>query len=313
MPSVFSLMSIIFVPLSGLISILILYRLYKEYEYKYILIFLFCLFFFNAAQFLNLSGYYLFNSFQLMLQSDLKVAVLSFFLIISLITKYLWCYTFASAFFCLFNKPVFRIFKIGFICICLLFFTFYSVMLYRSMESGNLLFLKNTTQVILLQFVFIVLAILFFSIYYSERFCDSSKVKTIRLYIFPLAFFWIMILVTAIINYFTGLRVLVTAAVICTELSFNILPVFVFRRIVSVFRYPEDKEFRPDSGRESLFEKFNISKREQEIILHVCLGKSNQQIADELFISLYTVKDHIQNIFKKTSVKNRTQLSNLFR
>jgi NarL family two-component system response regulator LiaR len=36
-------------------------------------------------------------------------------------------------------------------------------------------------------------------------------------------------------------------------------------------------------------------------------GKSNQQIADELFISLNTVSHHLRNIFAKTGTVNRTE------
>jgi DNA-binding NarL/FixJ family response regulator len=59
--------------------------------------------------------------------------------------------------------------------------------------------------------------------------------------------------------------------------------------------------------------KYKISKREQEVILLICEGKANKEIEDELFISLQTVKDHIYRIYQKTGVKNRVQLTNLFR
>ena len=61
-----------------------------------------------------------------------------------------------------------------------------------------------------------------------------------------------------------------------------------------------------------LFSKYSITAREQEIIEEICKGKSNQQIADDLFISLQTVKDHIHSIFKKVKVKNRVQLVKMF-
>jgi len=60
-------------------------------------------------------------------------------------------------------------------------------------------------------------------------------------------------------------------------------------------------------------EKYEISKREREVIQLICKGLSNQEISDALFISLQTVKDHIHHIFVKTGVKNRVQLTNLIR
>jgi DNA-binding CsgD family transcriptional regulator len=60
-------------------------------------------------------------------------------------------------------------------------------------------------------------------------------------------------------------------------------------------------------------DKFEISRREAEIVELICRGKSNQDISDSLFISLQTVKDHIHRIYLKTGVKNRVQLTNLIR
>jgi NarL family two-component system response regulator LiaR len=39
----------------------------------------------------------------------------------------------------------------------------------------------------------------------------------------------------------------------------------------------------------------------------IAAGKSNQEIADELFITLKTVKTHVSNILSKLGVEDRTQ------
>jgi DNA-binding CsgD family transcriptional regulator len=65
--------------------------------------------------------------------------------------------------------------------------------------------------------------------------------------------------------------------------------------------------------RESFIEKFGISKRESEIVDEIISGRTNKEISDRLFISVQTVKDHIHNIYLKTEVKNRVQLTNLIR
>ena len=44
-----------------------------------------------------------------------------------------------------------------------------------------------------------------------------------------------------------------------------------------------------------------------EILLLIAEGKSNQEIADELFIALKTVKTHVSNILNKLNVSDRTQ------
>jgi pimeloyl-ACP methyl ester carboxylesterase/DNA-binding CsgD family transcriptional regulator len=50
-----------------------------------------------------------------------------------------------------------------------------------------------------------------------------------------------------------------------------------------------------------------LSGREMEILRLVAAGRRNQEIADELVISLNTVRRHVSNIFDKTGVTNRAQ------
>jgi DNA-binding CsgD family transcriptional regulator len=58
---------------------------------------------------------------------------------------------------------------------------------------------------------------------------------------------------------------------------------------------------------------YEISKREAEIVREICTGKTNKAIAEKLFITLQTVKDHTHRIYTKTDVKSRVQLANLVR
>jgi transcriptional regulator EpsA len=51
----------------------------------------------------------------------------------------------------------------------------------------------------------------------------------------------------------------------------------------------------------------DLSAREQEILDWICRGKTNVDIAAALDISPFTVKNHLQRIFKKIGVSNRTQ------
>jgi len=68
-----------------------------------------------------------------------------------------------------------------------------------------------------------------------------------------------------------------------------------------------------DQDLSGFISKYDISKRETDIIELICRGKTNQEISDSLFISVQTVKDHIHRIFLKTGVRNRVQLTNLIR
>jgi pimeloyl-ACP methyl ester carboxylesterase/DNA-binding CsgD family transcriptional regulator len=50
-----------------------------------------------------------------------------------------------------------------------------------------------------------------------------------------------------------------------------------------------------------------LSSRQVEVLRLLAAGRSNQQIADELVISLNTVRRHVSNIFDKTGAANRTE------
>jgi len=54
---------------------------------------------------------------------------------------------------------------------------------------------------------------------------------------------------------------------------------------------------------------YGFTGREQELLPLVLSGKSNQQIADTLNISVTTVKTHLGKIFKKSDVKSRFELA----
>ena len=50
-----------------------------------------------------------------------------------------------------------------------------------------------------------------------------------------------------------------------------------------------------------------LSERELEVLALIAQGLSNQAIADQLYISLHTVKVHARRIYAKLAVDNRTQ------
>lgn len=54
----------------------------------------------------------------------------------------------------------------------------------------------------------------------------------------------------------------------------------------------------------------NLTPREMEILQLISEGCSNKQIADKLFISIDTVKKHLNNIFQKLDARNKIQAMN---
>jgi DNA-binding CsgD family transcriptional regulator len=91
-------------------------------------------------------------------------------------------------------------------------------------------------------------------------------------------------------------------------LCFSLIPLiwlrYFFRTYAdSLIQYVETR-----SGLEELIERYNISSREQEILRLIAGGKTNREIADQLFIAIPTVKNHIYNLYQKLNVKSRYQL-----
>ena len=52
-----------------------------------------------------------------------------------------------------------------------------------------------------------------------------------------------------------------------------------------------------------------LTQREREVALLVMQGKTNQEIAADLFITVRTVKSHITNILTKLDLRSRSQLA----
>jgi DNA-binding CsgD family transcriptional regulator len=51
-----------------------------------------------------------------------------------------------------------------------------------------------------------------------------------------------------------------------------------------------------------------LSAREVEVLRGVCVGRSNAEIAAELFISIKTVQTHLDRIRDKTGLRGRSEL-----
>jgi NarL family two-component system response regulator LiaR len=63
----------------------------------------------------------------------------------------------------------------------------------------------------------------------------------------------------------------------------------------------------PFAVNDTALSQYRISKRELEVLELMAKGKSNQEIAGELYVSLSTIKTHITSLFEKLDVKRRTQ------
>ena len=56
-----------------------------------------------------------------------------------------------------------------------------------------------------------------------------------------------------------------------------------------------------------------LTPREQELLQLLCSGKSNQGLADHLFVSINTIKTHLKNLYLKLGVNNRAEVMLMMR
>jgi DNA-binding CsgD family transcriptional regulator len=88
----------------------------------------------------------------------------------------------------------------------------------------------------------------------------------------------------------------------------NLPPLLYLRAKADRVFAPVKAEHATKLGVEHALDHYGVTKRERQIVEKICLGKTNKQIADELFISLQTVKDHTHRIYSKIGINGRMQL-----
>jgi DNA-binding NarL/FixJ family response regulator len=62
----------------------------------------------------------------------------------------------------------------------------------------------------------------------------------------------------------------------------------------------------PRLSRESLG-LLGLTDREMDILLGIARGRANKQIAARLYVSPFTVKTHLQHVYRKLAVRSRTE------
>jgi LuxR family maltose regulon positive regulatory protein len=73
------------------------------------------------------------------------------------------------------------------------------------------------------------------------------------------------------------------------------------RRLLAAFPHPGPGSVRPSAAKELL------SEREVEVLRHIAAGLTNREIAERLYLSLFTVKAHARSIYDKMDAHSRTQ------
>ena len=88
--------------------------------------------------------------------------------------------------------------------------------------------------------------------------------------------------------------------------SINSIVFLVFLTLILFFGIILGRSEKPKT--ENIEFENKLTAREKEIVSLIVKRKKNIEIADTLFVELSTIKSHINNIYKKESVKNRKEI-----
>ncbi|MCR8645342.1 response regulator transcription factor [Paenibacillus sp. N1-5-1-14] len=90
----------------------------------------------------------------------------------------------------------------------------------------------------------------------------------------------------------------ITGAIRAAAKGQSILESQVASKLMNRFRQPKQVVTAPHE---------DLTEREMEVLRLIAAGKSNQEVADDLFIGIKTVKFHVTNVLSKLGVDDRTQ------
>ncbi len=211
------------------------------------------------------------------------------------------------------NKSLSKTFTLGYFLFQFLFLIVYGFAILRFAELKDES-VENTTSVIKLTMIAMHIITLLISFYFLYFRGYSLKDKVQRGMVLNFGHIILFIQVSGItLFYFTDHYVSISLVYIVIYFGGGIVPLLF---LASCLRKDIKIASENRGGQLNLSEllfRYEISRREEDIIDKICEGLTNQQISDTLFISLQTVKDHSHNIYKKLGVKNRVQMVNMIR
>jgi len=79
--------------------------------------------------------------------------------------------------------------------------------------------------------------------------------------------------------------------------------------VIRQFASPAETPSVSNNGSKTIRERAQLSQREREIIVLIAQGYKNKEIAEKMFITEQTVKNHLHNVFDKLGVSDRLELA----
>ncbi|MBU1101167.1 MAG: LuxR C-terminal-related transcriptional regulator [Bacteroidetes bacterium] len=136
----------------------------------------------------------------------------------------------------------------------------------------------------------------------------NDDIRTIFRFVFYLQMIFYPMMIIESVFFFDRIYPFGISAVTLFYATVNVLWLYFVSRYLHL---PEIKLISEDDEFDNYFAIYKITKREMEVVRLLLRGMSYEQIAGQLFITLETVKTHVNNIYKKSDVNSKIDLSNL--
>lgn len=288
------------------------FRLWKKYQYKFLNYFLYYIMFFCIYGFLTFNG----RAFVTQILQESSATLVTASLIISLIAApallisiYLLILWVAE----ILEKTLPNWLKVGYWLVQVVLMSLFFYVLITFIKTKDMMSVAPFSRIVSYTIFAIFFASFLSLLIGSRNLINVAKKRLARnLGWIYLGVFLFQIFLEFITHPFHDKIVLINLFMAFTFFLINTIPLSYIYLYLNKHRFVDALPVSAGNMKRFIA-NYNITGREKEIIEMVIEGMSNKDISHKLFISIKTVKSHMSNIYMKTSVKNRVQLSNLIR
>ena len=84
--------------------------------------------------------------------------------------------------------------------------------------------------------------------------------------------------------------------------------IYMVKKVLNGKKFYDSEVLQYRVSEERVYNETVLTKREKNVLRHVCKGLSNIDIANELNVTDYTIKKHVSSILNKLKLKNRKDI-----
>ena len=239
-------------------------------------------------------------SFSIIIKFYTIVRVLIFFSVVAGLVLF-----FIRSVWQLIQRPLNRLFWHLFIASLVVFVFSYGIGAALFFKDNNYEWMLSTQSILRVWKMAVPLTALIFLFRYGLGLKDSARKKMINIFLtfyglgFILLYATIKLPVSKILGGFLQIFVL---------FLFGIFPIFWLMRYFQRESVLSEISIASKNVLDEIEKKYNLSKREREVMDLILKGQSNKEIMRVLFLSHGTVRNHTSNLYQKLGVKSRLKL-----